>query len=183
MPTYTITTVTPVDTHCGELNFVNEAKLSLTDQHVSTLLQILKKAYADGEDLYDLCLDDTDLIDLDIKLYDLIHDAYFDCSYHPYYENCVNRAYDRYDHIGILIDWDQVRRICMEGYGYIPEEAESTSLNHFHEWFDKNIIDTDRLLDFERKENLLDLNKEEFEFSSPAQIPTELIQEFLNSKR
>ena len=183
MPTYTITTVTPIVTHCGELNFVNEAKLSLTHQQTETLLHILEKAYDEGEDLYDLCLDDTDLMDLDVKLYDILHDAYFDCSYQPYYENCVNRAYDRLDQIGVLIDWDQVRRICTESYGYILEKAENADIDHFYEWFDKNIIDTDRLLDFERKENLLDIDKEEFEFASPAQIPAELIPEFLKSKR
>ena len=176
MPTYTITTETAVDTRSGERNVVNEAELTLTDQQIATLLRIMEEAYADGEDVRDISLDDTDLIDLDIDLYYLLHDAYFDCSYQPYYENWVNRAYDPLDPVRIVIDWDQVRRICTESYGYIPEEPAVRNADRFRDWFEKIIKSTGRLIDFERRENLLDFTKEEYEF--PA-----LVADFLKAKQ
>ena len=183
MPTYTITTETAVDTRSGEQNVVNEAELTLTDQQVATLLRIMEEAYADGENVRDISLDDTDLIDLDIDLYYLLHDAYFDCSYQPYYENWVNRAYDPLDPVGIVIDWNQVRRICTESYGYIPEEPAVRNADRFHDWFEKNIKSTGRLIDFERRENLLDFTKEEYEFPAPPQLPPALVADFLKAKQ
>ena len=184
MPTYKISSEVYLGcSYFGGASAKASADITFTPEQVATLLRILAEAYADGEDVRDISLDDTDLIDLDIDLYYLLHDAYFDCSYQPYYENWVNRAYDPLDPVGIVIDWNQVRRICTESYGYIPEEPAVRNADRFRDWFEKNIKSTGRLIDFERCENLLDFTKEEYEFPAPPQLPPALVADFLKAKQ
>lgn len=187
MPTYTITTRTPIDTHCGHLIAFNEAQLTLTDQQVVTLFQIMEKVFTDGKNLYELFDLETYLPEFNTELYDIIRNAYFNCAYQPYFENLVQRAYDRLDSFGDEIDWSQIRQICIESYGYIPgnsnKEKESNCDDHFHDWFERKVIDTGLILDFERKEHLIDnIYKSNCEYSPLCKVPSVLMYEFLRNR-
>lgn len=184
MITYQIFTDTILHTHCGDIGVENTADLSFSDVQVSTLRQLMEQAHAACKDLRTLDLRDTDLEDIDQDLFEMLEEAYYDCAYESYFENLVNRAYDRLDSIGITIDWDEVRDICTERYGYQQIDDVSESDLDFQVWFTENIIDSDKLVNFERNENLMDLDDwDHIPFNAPIHFPRQLVDEFLQGIR
>lgn len=181
MNEYKITAETLKDTPCGYQTEVSEKVITLTDLQEATLMRIMEDACGKGEDLYELDLSETDLIYYDVELYDLIEKAYFDCSYDPYFEDMVKRAYDRNDPVGVIMDWRQVRNICAERYGYVSGGNEDITTDQFYGWFEENIINPGRLVEFEREENLMDIDKSEYEFRAYPRIPEDLVDKFLRT--
>lgn len=110
------------------------------------------------------------------------------------------------------IDWKHAREICKERYGYDPqdiedeyygyddldeddeldeaeegevdedEEVEAENDTKFFKWFLDNIAYSGNIVEFERKENLLNLEVD-IEFDSALLIPQALVKEFLDSHR
>lgn len=197
--------------HCGGEYCDGFAQITLTDEQVETLRAIMEKAYAEGKDLNELDLRDTDLEKENPVLYKLIYDAYYDCAYEAEYEYWVVEGYHRSEVLD-GIDWEHAREICKERYGYDPqdiddeyyeyddldeddeldeaeegeadeeEEVKAEYDTKFKNWFRENMAYSGNVVEFERKENLLDLEVD-IEFDSPLLIPRALVKEFLDSHR
>lgn len=187
--------------HCGGEYCDGSAQITLTDEQVATLRSIMEKAYAEGKDLNELDLRDTDLEKENPELYKLIYDAYYDCAYEAEYEYWVVEGYHRSEVLD-GIDWEHARDICKERYGYNPQDVEAEYYGYddldeseegeadeveevaaeydkkFQNWFMDNIAYSDKVVDFERAENLLGVEVDR-EFDSPLLIPADLVKEFL----
>lgn len=189
MPTYKIYTEISLGmSHSGCVDADGEAEITLTDSQVETLKKIMEDAYAEGEDLEELDLSDTKLEEKDPDLYKLLYQAYYNCAYEAEYEFWVEEGYHGSEVLD-GVDWEYVRKICKERYGYNPEaeeeeyeeEEDAEYDDNFRDWFRDNIINSDKLIDFERNEDVIGLYMD-FQFDSPILIPPALVDEFLKSQ-
>ena len=210
MPTYEISTEVCLGySHCGGEYCYGSSSITLTDGQAERLRRMAGALLSEGKDLEEFDLRDTDLVQEDPALYRALYDAYYNCAYEAEYEYWVVEGYSRSEVLD-GIDWDHDRKVCKERYGYNPEEIEDEGYEEFDEdeeigeadeaedgetdeeeveaeydmkfqnWFRENIAYSDKVVDFERKENLLDIEVD-IEFDSPLLIPEALVKESLDS--
>ena len=77
----------------------------------------MEKAYAEGKELKELDLRETNLVKEDPDLFKIIYDAYYDCAYEA---ECNYWVVEGYGGSEVLdgIDWDYAHDICKERYSY-----------------------------------------------------------------
>lgn len=73
--------------HCGCVTTDGDSTITLTSSQVETLKKIMACSYAEGVDLHELDLRDTDLEHQDPELYKLLWNAYYDCAYQAEYDH------------------------------------------------------------------------------------------------
>lgn len=172
--------------HYGGAYADGSDEITLNDSEIGTLYCIMEKAYADNKNLSELNLADTNLQEINPDLYNKIHDAYYECEE---YANLVYWTADGFTNQDLELDWDEIREICIERWGYEPmdniekeDEFDDTEFLNFDKWFRNNIIrDEERLMRFQAQEHILDMYVE-FDFSGELPLPPELVKEFLKSK-
>ena len=212
MPTYEISTEACLGySHCGGEYCYGSSYITLTDGQAERLRRMAGVVLSEGKNLDEFDLRDTDLEQEDPVLYKALYDAYYNCAYEAEYEYWVVEGYRRSEVLD-GIDWDHARKVCKERYGYNPEEMEDEVYEEldeceeigeadevedgeadkeeveaendlkFQNWFIENIAYSGKVVDFERKENLLDLEVD-MEFDSPLLIPETLVKEYLDSNK
>lgn len=175
MPTYKISS--EVDLGCSYFGGVSakaSADITFTPEQVATLWQIMEKAHSEGLDLMTLGLEETDLEEIDPKLFEYICDAYHDCAYQAEYDYMIEETYYNKDYD--CVPWDTVMEICKRDYGYTESDDED-----FDSWFRSEILDAGEIINFEHTYRLLDMMGDFHYHEGEFLIPPDLVGEFLDS--